>query len=59
MLRFHLADCQRGVTDVQYPAAPEVALWGSGLMDFRKFIIDQVKFPTQGKWQLKENNIAS
>lgn len=50
MLPSHLAGCQRGVTDVQCPAAPRVALWGSGLMAFRKVIIDQVKFPTQEKW---------
>lgn len=50
MLQSHLADCQKGVTDVRCPAALNVALQGSGLMAFQKVIIDQVKFPTQGKW---------
>lgn len=57
MLRPRPADRQTGVTDVRCPAAPEVALWDSGLMAFRRVIIDQVKFPTQEKWWLKENTL--
>lgn len=59
MLQSHLADCQREVTDVQCLAALKVNLWGSGIMAFRKVIIDQVKFLTQRKWWLEENNIVS
>lgn len=53
----HLADCQRGVTDVQCPSAPKDARWDSELMASRRVIIDQAKFPTQGRWWLKENTL--
>lgn len=53
----HLADRQRGLTGVRGPPAPKVGLWDSGIMAFRRVIIDQVKFLTQGKWWLKENTL--
>lgn len=53
MLQPHLADCQRGVTDVQCPTAPKVALWDSGLMAFRRVS----KVSTLGKWWHRENTL--
>ena len=49
MPQLRRADCQKGVTDVRCPAALNGALQDSGLMAFQKVIIDQAKFPTQGK----------